>query len=200
MRKLFSIIVLGIMILGIHTTIHAENHGKPPVKELEQKFHNLIFQEIEEDQEINKVKKYDSKAALKEDLLEIMTSPLADSYLEQYFEEKDGDLYIIPQDGPQQLSFNHDYELEKVNDSYYRVTQPANDKLYTGRIEVEYRYEAGGWVFANRMNRISTDAGGEMPDTSSSSPLRMIVGVILIGTGTGLIAFRNGKPLNTYTP
>lgn len=193
--KRFSVVVVVMFLValtGLHNPVFADNHGEPPVKELEQQFNDLIDLETTEDGE---VKKYDSRDRLEEEMKSIMVWPLADHYLDTYFEERDGKLYLKEMDGPVQLKTDQDYTLEKVSADKYKLTQHGENQLrdeYT--LTITYSYEAGKWVFGDRMNHVaSSETGGELPDTATSFPIVMVSGGAVMALGALLLIFRR-KP------
>ncbi|MFD1032462.1 LPXTG cell wall anchor domain-containing protein [Metaplanococcus flavidus] len=190
LKKSVAAVIVLVMLTGLQMPVFADNHGEPPVRELEQQFRDLIYNlETAQDYE---VVEYDSMARLEEEFRSIMVWPLADHYLETYFEERDGTAYIIPMDGPVQLNLDEDYTLEKVDDNTYELTQQGESALrgeYT--LTITYSYEAGKWVFGDRMDHVSSsENGGELPDTATSLPSMMALGGIVMGLGALLLFFR----------
>lgn len=57
LRFVSSLVVATLVFMGLHSPGFAEDHGKPPVMELENQYDQLI--ELETNRE-NEVKKYDS--------------------------------------------------------------------------------------------------------------------------------------------
>lgn len=188
LKNLISIITGLIVVMGAGSPVMAENVGKPPVKELEYRLKELTTLETNEN---FKVKKYDSKDRLEEEFKSIMVWPLAEYYLDHYFEEKNNNVYIIPTEGPTKINFQNDYNLEKLSDHHYKVTQHGSNQLrgdYT--LTIHYKYEAGKWVMADRMNRVGLENGGPMPDTASSYPIMMISGLVMLAFGSGMFMIR----------
>ncbi|WP_181350364.1 hypothetical protein [Thalassobacillus sp. CUG 92003] len=188
MLKKFMSITLGVLLaFSFSSQVFADNHGEPPVDELEQKFENWVIQETDSNLQ---VKNFDSKAGLKNKLAEIMTDSLANYYVENYYYEEDGNLYIEEKDGPLMVQTDQDYELEAKSDNHYMLTQSGSNQLrddYT--LTVEYKYEDGQWMMEDRNDKIGSE-GGEMPDTATSLPLVMSLGALMIVMGFGLTFFR----------
>lgn len=173
-----------IMLAGIQSPVMADNHGEPPVQDLENKFEVLLFPETDG----TKVTNYDSIHQLEEDLNSIMKFPLTDYYLEKYFYEKDGDLHIRAMDGAYLVDLEQDYTLEKLSDDHYRLTQNRSNQLrgeFT--VQVDYSFEAGKWVFEDRMDVVGSQEGGELPNTATNMPLMMLSGGLLMAAGAFLI-------------
>lgn len=181
-KKVISILAAVLVFAGLQSPVLAEEHGKPPVEELEQQFVDLIYQETAEDQE---VQNYDALGALKQDLQGIMMAPLADHYLEEFFYEENDNLYLTARDGPIQLNTEEDYQLEQVNDTTYKLTQTSSNELHGDyTLTITYSYEAGRWVFADRMGIVGySDNGGELPETATSNPAMVLFGITVIGAG-----------------
>lgn len=181
-----------VVFAALHTSAIADSHGEPPVKELEQKFENLIFQETED----NKLKNYDSIHKLEEDMNGIMTFPLTDYYLERFFIEQNGKLKIKATDGPILLNMDKEFTLEKMADDHYRLTQQGKNQLkgaYT--LTIDYKYSAGRWVLADRMDIADSEYGGQLPDTATSMPTMMMAGGMLMTIGA-LLIFRRRQTAN----
>lgn len=189
MFKKFSVVLATLLVFtGLHNPVLAEGHGEPPVKDLEQQFKNLMDVEKSDDGE---VKNYDSKSALEQEFKKIMVWPLADHYVDTYFYEENDKLYQKDMDGPPKLMEDKDYTLEKVSENHYRLTQKHDNELrgeYT--LTINYSYEAGKWVFSDRMNQLGTDSGGEMPDTATNLPVMMMSGGAVMALGAFFLIAR----------
>ncbi|RAZ79661.1 LPXTG cell wall anchor domain-containing protein [Planococcus halotolerans] len=192
LKKLVVAVLVLVTLTGLQIPVFAENHGEPPVKELEQQFYDLIYMDTAENYE---VEQYDSLDRLEEDMKSIMVWPLADHYLDTYFEERDGNVYLIPTEGPIRLNMDEDYTLEKISDDEYKLTQHGENALrgeYT--LTITYSYEAGKWVFGNRMDIVSSsDNGGEMPDTATSLPNAIAFGGALMAAGALVLISRRKR-------
>ncbi|WP_174727111.1 LPXTG cell wall anchor domain-containing protein [Mesobacillus harenae] len=188
LKKLTAAFAILLMVAGIHSPALADNHGEPPIEELEAQFESFIFPEVEN----GMLTDYDSLDRLEQDMNGIMTFPLTDHYLDTYFIERDGDVVIRATEGPMLVDFDQDFTLEKVNNDHYKLTQTGHNQLrgdYT--IEIDYSYEAGKWVFVDRMDIVGTESGGELPDTATSMPLMMLSGGLLMAFGAMMIFRRN---------
>ena len=184
-KRLAFLLAAVLMFFGLQTPVLAQETGEPPVAELEQQFIDLLYQETTEN---GIVKNYDSLEALKQDLEEIMTESLADYYLDTFYYEQNGNLYLEARDGPTLLQTEEPYSLEKVNDTTYKLTQSSHNELegdYT--LTITYSYEAGEWIFADRMDVTSSETGGELPDTATANPLLILLGLSLAGAGSLLL-------------
>ncbi|UOQ42847.1 LPXTG cell wall anchor domain-containing protein [Halobacillus salinarum] len=183
-RKLSAVLIACVVFTTLHTSVFAENHGEPPVTDLEQKFKDLVKLEYGDHYQ---VKKYDSIERIEEEFKSIMVWPLADYYVDKIFYEKERKLYLRAIDGPflHDIDRSKDYQLEKINDGHYKLTQEQDSGV---TLTIDYSYEAGKWVFSNRMNIIGSNEGGELPDTATSLPLAMAIGGVLMAGGLVLLA------------
>lgn len=189
LKKLVVAVLFLVTLTGMQVSVFAENHGEPPVKELEQQFSDLIYLEPAEDYE---VKQYDSLDQLEEAYKSIMVWPLADHYLDTYFKEENGTVYLIPTESPILLNPDEDYTLERISNDKYELTQQGENPLrgeYT--LTITYSYEAGKWVFGDRMDIVSsTENGGELPDTATSFPNAMAFGGAVMAVGALMLFSR----------
>ncbi|MCA0984069.1 hypothetical protein LCL89_08435 [Halobacillus yeomjeoni] len=179
-KKLFIVFVTALVFTGLNNPVFAEDHGEPPVEDLEKQFKNIVLLEKEED---GKVKEYDSLDAIEQEMDSIMTKPLVDHYLNKYYTEKNGEAYGKDLGYPVFVQLDEDYDLEKVNENKYKLTQEGyleTNGNYT--LEVMYSYEAGKWVFSDR-SVTQNDDGGEMPDTATPAPMIMLAGagIMILG-------------------
>ncbi|MCA0988474.1 hypothetical protein [Guptibacillus algicola] len=175
-RFLSALVVAGLVFMGMNTPAFAANHGEPPIKEMEQKFHELIHQETNED---GVVKNYDSKDRLEQEFNQHMLPEPARYYVDTYFKEEDGKLYLKSMDAPVEVMWDKDYTLEQIDDQNYKLTQTGENELrgeYT--LTINYTYEADKWEFADRTveKGATEDTGGEMPDTATNLPTMMLIG------------------------
>ncbi|KHE67171.1 hypothetical protein [Halobacillus sp. BBL2006] len=188
MIKKFPVVVVACLVfVGMSAPVFAQSHGEPPVKKLEQQFNDFFTLETTDDGE---VKKYDSMDRLEEEMKSIMVWPLADRYLETYFYEENGKLYLKAMDGPVKLDLDKEYHMEKVDENHYTVTQDREGAQYGKHtVKINYSYEAGKWVLEDR-SRMEREKGGEMPDTSTSLPVKTASGLLLTVVGALLLAGR----------
>lgn len=184
MKRMIFVLALLVVSLSIPAVVVAEEHGEPPVEELEQQFYDLVYQETENAYQL---RDYDSIDALEEDMNQVMAPELANYYLDLLFYEEDGIPYVVPTEGPFQLDMEAAYTLEQTGETEYRVTQSSVNALNEEfTLTIVYQYEDGNWYIADRIEAIdySDNPGGEMPDTATVTPTMLLTGLILIGTGT----------------
>jgi hypothetical protein len=78
-----------------------------------------------------------------------MVADLAEWYADSYFELRNGDIYIIPKDGPVWLKEDQAFELSKVDEQSYQLKQERNNELL-GHVyyTVLFTYIEGTWKIA----------------------------------------------------
>ncbi|WP_377890697.1 LPXTG cell wall anchor domain-containing protein [Alkalihalobacillus sp. R86527] len=204
-RMLAALLVTALFFTGFQNPALAEDHGKPPVEELEEQFSNLFNVETEEN---NYVKDYDTLAEMRKVFENIMTPDLAKKTVETFFKEVDGRLMFLPQDSEAKLLSDVDYELRKIDDNHYKLLQTAELEIYGGtyRLEIDYIYESGKWIFADRSrfdnveeettgddstNTTNEDTTGDkLPNTATSLPTSMMIGGGIMLAGAFLLLAR----------
>lgn len=190
--KTFSSLLVALLLFTVFQfPAFAESHGEPPVVELEQQFQDLFYQETtEEGQVIN----FDTKSALSFEFRSIMTWPLADYYVDTWYYEENGQLYLEATEGPLGLDPQQEYTLTKITDDHYQLTQETESELYgNATLTIDYQYEAGKWVFADRMEVIGNVGGGELPETATSHPLFILIGGALMLIGGIMVVSRRER-------
>ncbi|RKL67348.1 hypothetical protein CR203_08210 [Salipaludibacillus neizhouensis] len=90
---------------------------------------------------------FESKQALTSHFKTIMSDDLANWYTDAYFKEEDGNVSLLPQDGPTWLKETEPYELEKVNDEEYHVIQEWDNELLGHRFMIYVlTYNGEKWI------------------------------------------------------
>ncbi|MGM0365448.1 MAG: hypothetical protein ACQEP5_02805 [Actinomycetota bacterium] len=124
-----------------------DNQEEPPVEYLVEEFEERLIQDIERDYE---VKNFSSKQELVDHLADITAEELAEQYVEEFYREEGGKLYIIPRDGPMWLDLNKPYELSKAGEGEYRIVQESHNELWGNYcIEVTLRDTQKGWIIGD---------------------------------------------------
>ena len=165
----------------------AQEHDEPPIKELDEKFQELIEVEYGDD---FKATEYESKDELENAFHSIMTSELADYYLDRFFKFEDGEVYVLPQDGPLYINFDEEYQLEEQNENHYKLTQENEDEMrgeYT--LSVQYEHQDGEWLMIDRNEIVGVEEGDELPETASSFFFWALMGLGIALSGAGIILF-----------
>ncbi|WP_377890695.1 LPXTG cell wall anchor domain-containing protein [Alkalihalobacillus sp. R86527] len=205
MGRLLSalVIITGVLFMGFQNTALAQDHGEPPVKELEAQFNEFLKVENEESVLISKG--HDTMEELEQVFGQIMVPELAEIYVDSKFKEVDGKVMVLPQDGRLKIDFNREYDFTKVNENHYKLSQAATGDLYEGRtLKIDYIYESGEWIFGNRNDILpevhvdgdtdegTTDEteGDQLPDTATFFPTYIMVGVGVMLVGALLLLAR----------
>lgn len=121
------------------------------VEELETEFQNRLYKEIDVDEQTRKVIKFASKAQWIEHMAEIIDKKLAQEFAEDFYNEKNGELYLISRGGPVLLTLDQPYELSKTNDTRVEVFQKGENMLH-GKYEITitYVYREHQWIIQDR--------------------------------------------------
>ena len=126
--------------------------------ELEREFRDRLFQEtVDGEGTFPRVRDFDDAASLVDYLAEIMDRALAEEYVEEFFEEDfydedDGALYLIPRDGPTFIEEEASFQLHVQNPRRYYLIQDHHSELVGGRyrLRLDYRYSGDSWIILNR--------------------------------------------------
>ncbi|WP_270180918.1 LPXTG cell wall anchor domain-containing protein [Alkalihalobacillus sp. CinArs1] len=198
MKRILSalVIVTGLLFMGFQNTALAQDHGEPPVKELEADFNELLQVKNEESSLISKG--YDTIEKLEQVFGEIMVPALAEVYVGSLYKEEDGKVMVLPQDGRQTIDFNREYDFTKVNDNHYKLSQVATSDLYEGHtLTIDYIYKSGEWIFGNRNNLLpevhvdgGEEEGDQLPDTATPFPAYMLIGAGIMMSGAIVLVAR----------
>ncbi|WP_270180917.1 hypothetical protein [Alkalihalobacillus sp. CinArs1] len=204
MTRILSVLVMvTLLFMGFQNTASAHGHGEPPVKEIEEKFLGF-YNNLNADPETHVVNNYHSMEEMEKVFAQIMVPGLAEAYVSEFFKEEDGKLLHRPQDGPSSIEFNSHYDLQKVNNNHYKLSQKLTGELHGGQtLTIDYIYQSGKWIFGNRNNILpevhvdgSTDdnhdetTGDQLPDTATFFPTSIMVGVSVMLVGALLLVAR----------
>jgi hypothetical protein len=130
----------------------ADNAGdipEVPLRELEDTFRNGIYQEV--DETTRKVKNFDTKAQWVQYMSEIMDKSLAETFANDFFNEKENGLYLISRSGPVVLVFEEPYEIEVIDGTKVQAIQKGeNILLGKYQLTVTYEYREGNWIITER--------------------------------------------------
>jgi hypothetical protein len=111
---------------------------------LTDKFMNHLVQETDQDY---KVKKYHSKNELIESFSSIASKEVAKKFVDVYYKETGGNLYIIPTETPPWFTRNQSYKLDKINETETNVTQLNSSELYGDyKIEITFQWVKDHWI------------------------------------------------------
>lgn len=137
----------------------ANDEAEPiPITEfarLEQELQQIIMVETDDDYI---TKAYQSLHDVRDRLLRIMSPELAEGCIEVYFRETDeGGVILVPTQAPLWFDFNDAYEVKKVSNTRYEVSQEHQSALF-GHVQftITYTYTDGGWIMVDRFSELLT--------------------------------------------
>lgn len=113
-------------------TLHQEQ-AKEVLNDYQEKFMSVI----ENTEDDGTLIDYDSKEALKEEFMTVMSEDLADSFVSHYFEEENDKVYVVATEAPVWFKEDSDFSFEQVNDVEYEVTQDQSNELI-GNVRMTY--------------------------------------------------------------
>ncbi len=117
-----------------------ESDSSPPLEYILDEFQQRLIQDIDEDY---RVLDFDTKQELIEYISEISDPSIAEEYVDEFYEMKDGGLYIIPRDGPMLIDTGKDYTVNRVSQSEYQIVQTGENELW-GNYTIETTVEKTG--------------------------------------------------------
>lgn len=118
------------------------------VGELSKELQARLYQEIDETN--YKVKNFTSKQELIHHLGEIAEIEYAKQLVDEFYEEKDGELYVIPRGGRPFVLDDKPYETIPVSDNEIIVKQEMEDELHGHYIiEVTFVFDGEKWKIKN---------------------------------------------------
>lgn len=158
MRIIFILIVLGICaVIVVPSFANSDQHTnqKTQIQEMNQvisheeivrltdEFMNILVQEADETYQ---VKAFENKASLLEAFNHITTEEVVKPYVDTYFYEENGTLYIIPTETPPWFDKQNDYDVIQLEENTVLVKQTNQSDLYGDyEIEVEFRHIESEW-------------------------------------------------------
>ncbi len=121
---------------------------KPPVTKLENQYKSVLIQPISDQRN---VLKFDTKQQLIKAFTEVMSHDLAAENADAFYRENSEGLFLESRGGPITLNAAPDYNLAKIKDREYKVTQEKSGE-YTGnaRLSITYIYHDGKWIIQDR--------------------------------------------------
>ncbi|WLR60915.1 hypothetical protein [Guptibacillus hwajinpoensis] len=120
---------------------------KPDVENLSNELINHIIQDTDEE---GKVKQFQTIAGVEQDLQKITSKELASEIADVYFTEREGDLYLVPTELFPWVNTDESYELKKLNEFEYELTQSNESDLYGSyTIKIHFVYENNHWIIKN---------------------------------------------------
>ncbi|SEQ52789.1 hypothetical protein [Piscibacillus halophilus] len=118
----------------IMTEHDTETSQEPVIEEIINEYEDTITSLKNDDtQQIN----FDTKEELKNYLTQSMSETLADSHIENYIMERDGELYLRETEFPTFINTNEAYLTEEIDKDTYHAIQEQDTEL-TNHIEITY--------------------------------------------------------------
>ena len=119
--------------------------------ELVDGFSNTINKLLEDIDDDFRLVNYNSKEEIKKVFLPYSLPGVADPYMDRYFEEIDGALYGLPQDGSRWFEHEIQYSLENQSEEKIILTQinTKNDFFGPYTIKIEFNYYQNQWKISH---------------------------------------------------
>ncbi|HPT75962.1 MAG TPA: hypothetical protein PLL17_00960 [Defluviitaleaceae bacterium] len=117
---------------------------------IEKAFNERIFQ-LEKVEDSNEILNFKSKEELMDYVKEVAGEELATLFIENFYEEIDGKLYVIPKGTPPRLIYDSPFEINKIDDNTYEIVQDEENEMYGPyRLLIEFKYIDGKWKMTDR--------------------------------------------------
>lgn len=100
-------------------------------------FHDVFMNVIENANDEGEIIDYHSNEELKDEFINYMSEEQADIFVENYFEENDEKLYVIPMETPFWINEEEEFTFEQVSDLEYEVSQEIENEL-AGHLRLIY--------------------------------------------------------------
>ncbi|WP_163581517.1 hypothetical protein [Gracilibacillus saliphilus] len=139
-----------------------QEQAKEVLNDYQEKFMSVI----ENTEDDGTLIDYDSKEALKEEFMTVMSEDLADSFVSHYFEEENDKVYVVATEAPVWFKEDSDFSFEQVNDVEYEVTQDQSNELI-GNVRMTYVITStdDSWIVSEVR---SEDLNGENNESEES--------------------------------
>jgi hypothetical protein len=155
-RLLFSLFLIAVSILlgssynnnpvtaNKILTINSDvQKPTPPVEQLASQFMKQLIQKTDE---YYRVENFETKDQLINSFQEIASIEVASKYVNYYYYEEDGSLYIVPTETPPWFEQGNSYTLMEVTKGHYRLSQRNFSEIHGNYIiHIDYKYENGKW-------------------------------------------------------
>lgn len=106
-------------------------------------FLNTLIQETDKDY---RVLKYQDKASIIDAFKHITTEEVVKAYVDYYYYEENGGLYIVPTETPPWFNKQNEYDVVQLEKNKFLVKQENESELYGEyRIEMEFTYTGQDW-------------------------------------------------------
>lgn len=157
-RKSIFIAMILTVVLFTGCINSQDNNIEKPVNplteemafEIEEEFFQILLnQERIEEYEI---KNYQNKEDLINAISEVADRGLATEYVDEFYTEEDGKLYVIPRGGPAMLLSESSYDFNKIDDNNYEIIQEEEDMLRGAyKLTVKFTMMDGQWKMSERI-------------------------------------------------
>ncbi len=119
---------------------------------LEEEFEDRLFPPtVDAEGTFDRVRDFDRKEDLIAHLSPVADAELAASHVEDYYEERDDGLYLIPRDGPIPLDRDADLDLKLLTPHEIRLVQEGWSGLAGDyELTITYGYRGGRWIMVDR--------------------------------------------------
>ncbi len=119
---------------------------------LEEEFETRLFPEtVDGDWIFDRVRDFDRKDELTEHVSTVTSDEIASTYVDDYYEEREDGLYLIPKDGPILLNPDVAFHLELLSPLEIRLSQESWSGLAGDyEIRISYQYREGRWIMNER--------------------------------------------------
>ncbi|HCX63659.1 MAG TPA: hypothetical protein DHN33_00415 [Eubacteriaceae bacterium] len=118
--------------------------------EIEEEFFDLVFTPKTVGR-TNEIENYQSKEALVSDASKLADQELAREYVDYFYAEREGSLYVVPKEGPAKILPDSPYELNQVDEKTVEVVQEEENELRGAyRLIVEFSYMDEQWKISDR--------------------------------------------------
>ncbi|WLR50308.1 hypothetical protein LC040_13645 [Bacillus tianshenii] len=102
---------------------------------------------VQNSDENYRVTRYDNKEELLDAFDSIAVEKAVKPYVDYYFQEKNGDLYIKPTELPPWFKPNQSYEIDQIDNTHAKVQQSNETSLYGNyTITIDFLYKNEQWV------------------------------------------------------
>jgi hypothetical protein len=116
---------------------------KEEIVHLTDEFMNILVQQTNPDYQ---VKEYKNKASLLHRFMDVSTEAVAKEYLDYYYYEDNGKLYIVPTETPPWFVKQNDYDVVQLEYNKVLVKQDNHSELYGEyRIDIEFTFKDQEW-------------------------------------------------------
>lgn len=147
-------IIRNFFAIGNNLVENKENITTELTKELAMKLEQQFFYKalhVERVGATNEIKNYQTKETLIDAVSEAAHEKLAKEFVDEFFTEKDGRLYIISRGAPAQILPNSPYDFNQIDEYTYEIIQDEADMMRGPyRLKVEFKYLDGQWKISNR--------------------------------------------------